>query len=350
MIIRLTGATATKHLGGLDFYSIIVDKENGVTVTLDKTTVSKDTAASETVTGTVTVADGYTLSSVVITMGGADITSSCYTESTGAISISGITGNVVVKATATSNSGSGDSGETPTVGTQITTGSLSGAYLYDNYKFNDATMGNYTSIVPDTTNTYFVYDKIPVTPEYSINIPSGRACYFSKSDGTVITGNSQVNLSKQNYTTIVPANAAYISVCFKYADIQPANVTMTMTQVVSWGEPTTTLLKDSGAVYMAETAIETGKTEPTSYSNFYTYHLIPVTGCNKCKLENCRLSIWYDANKQFISQVNFNINSTAATTIDWSHVAPDNAAYLSVCVKVGDIDKDAVAIVEYPRV
>lgn len=112
MIITLKGATASKNLGGLNFYSIIVNKSSGVTVTLDKTTVDKATAASETVTGTLTVADGYTLSTVTITMGGTDITSSCYTESTGAISITGITGNVVITAKASSNSSSGDSGET----------------------------------------------------------------------------------------------------------------------------------------------------------------------------------------------------------------------------------------------
>lgn len=112
MIITLAGATATKHLGGLNFYSIIVNKSSGVTVTLDKTTVDKASASSTTVTGTLTVADGYTLSSVAITMGGTDITSSCYTESTGAISISGITGNVVITAKATSDSGE-DNGDIP---------------------------------------------------------------------------------------------------------------------------------------------------------------------------------------------------------------------------------------------
>ena len=111
MIITLKGATASKNLGGLNFYSILVNKSSGVTVTLDKTTVSKDTAASETVTGTLTVAEGYTLESVKIMMGNTDKTSAWYNSSTGAITISGITANVVITAVATSNSGSGDSGD-----------------------------------------------------------------------------------------------------------------------------------------------------------------------------------------------------------------------------------------------
>lgn len=113
MIIKLTGATATKSLGGLNFYSITVDKKSGgagITVTLDKTTIDKDAASSTTVTGSITVAEGYTLSSVKIMMGITDKTSAWYNSSTGAITISGITANVTITVTATSNSGSGDSG------------------------------------------------------------------------------------------------------------------------------------------------------------------------------------------------------------------------------------------------
>lgn len=106
MIITLKGCTASKHLGGLNFYSIIVNKSSGITVTLDKTTVSKDTAASATVSGTLTVSSGYTLSSVKIMMGGVDKTSEWYNSSTGAITISGISANVTITAVAVSESGS----------------------------------------------------------------------------------------------------------------------------------------------------------------------------------------------------------------------------------------------------
>ena len=110
MIITLKGATASKNLGGLNFYSILVNKSSGVTVTLDKTTVDKATASSTTVTGTLTVAEGYTLDSVKIMMGDTDKTSAWYNSSTGAITISGITANVVITAVATSNSGEGEGG------------------------------------------------------------------------------------------------------------------------------------------------------------------------------------------------------------------------------------------------
>lgn len=105
MIITLRGCTATKYLGGLDFYSIIVNKSSGVNVVLNKTTVSKDEAASTTITGTVTVSSGYTLSSVTITMGGVDKTSAWYNSSTGAITITGMTANVTITAKAVGEGG-----------------------------------------------------------------------------------------------------------------------------------------------------------------------------------------------------------------------------------------------------
>lgn len=52
-------------------------------------------------TATLTAESGYTIGSVVIKMGGVDITSTVYTESTGAISIAKVTGDVTITAVAT---------------------------------------------------------------------------------------------------------------------------------------------------------------------------------------------------------------------------------------------------------
>ena len=51
-------------------------------------------------TDTLTPASGYTMSSVTIKMGGADITSSAYNTSTRVVSIASVTGNVIITATA----------------------------------------------------------------------------------------------------------------------------------------------------------------------------------------------------------------------------------------------------------
>lgn len=47
-------------------------------------------------TGTLTAASGYQFTSVVITMGGEDITSTCYSPSTGAVHVSAVTGDIMI--------------------------------------------------------------------------------------------------------------------------------------------------------------------------------------------------------------------------------------------------------------
>lgn len=54
-------------------------------------------------TATLTAESGYTMGSVVIKMGGTDITSTAYTASTGVISIASVTGDIVITAAATKN-------------------------------------------------------------------------------------------------------------------------------------------------------------------------------------------------------------------------------------------------------
>lgn len=65
---------------------------------------NSNTADSETsgtpYSGTLSAAAGYEMASVVITMGGVDITSTAYNSGTGAISIASVTGNIVITATA----------------------------------------------------------------------------------------------------------------------------------------------------------------------------------------------------------------------------------------------------------
>lgn len=77
---------------------------HSITNTLTHVTTSNDTVAAEDGTAysaTITAANGYTMSSVTITMGGMDITATVYNANTGVISISKVTGDVVVTAKAT---------------------------------------------------------------------------------------------------------------------------------------------------------------------------------------------------------------------------------------------------------
>lgn len=72
--------------------------------TLTNVTTSNDAVAAEDGTAysaTITAANGYTMSSVTVTMGGTDITATAYNADTGVISIAAVTGDVVITAKAT---------------------------------------------------------------------------------------------------------------------------------------------------------------------------------------------------------------------------------------------------------
>lgn len=63
---------------------------------------------------TLTAASGYKMNDVSITMGGVSITNTAYNASTGEVSINNVSGNIIIKAEAIANSGSGeDTGKHP---------------------------------------------------------------------------------------------------------------------------------------------------------------------------------------------------------------------------------------------
>lgn len=80
------------------------DGEYNVTQTLTHVTSSNNatkTNAGEAYTTTLTAEEDYTMDTVTVKMGGTDITATAYTEATGVVSISEVTGNIVITATAT---------------------------------------------------------------------------------------------------------------------------------------------------------------------------------------------------------------------------------------------------------
>lgn len=77
---------------------------HSITNSLTNVTTSNEAVAAEDGTAysaTITAADGYTMSSVTVKMGGTDITATAYNADTGVISIAAVTGNVVITANAT---------------------------------------------------------------------------------------------------------------------------------------------------------------------------------------------------------------------------------------------------------
>lgn len=78
---------------GVSYYSVHTDL-TGATVASSATTIKE----GEPYTGTITVTDGYTLDSVVVTMGGVDITDTVYAD--GVITIPEVTGTINITVVA----------------------------------------------------------------------------------------------------------------------------------------------------------------------------------------------------------------------------------------------------------
>ena len=335
MIITLVKADfSANNIGQLSSFSVLTNILGGAIYT-GPSSVKR----GEGLNATITFADGSELLQMNVMMGGSIFTDYTIENNTINLNIPEVTGIVVINIVAT--------GETiaPPV---IDIDPIAAAILHNGAEFPAQATGEYAINITGST-VYYIYEKIPVKPNREYRLQYGRACFFLDGNGQALI-NQYVNLTSEytDWTFETPANCEYITVAFKYSDAAPENIKLEA--LAKWGNPVTTLLKDTGAIYTDQTAVEAGKTDISSYSGFYTYKHIPVTGGKKYQMENCRLSFWSDANKNFISQINFNINSATATTSDWSHVAPDNAAYLTVCVKAVDIDKDSVAMVEYSKI
>ena len=73
---------------------VIQQNLNNVNTSNGATSVAKNGSFSTTLTA----ATGYQISSVVVTMGGVDITATAYTSGTGVVSIASVTGNVTITA------------------------------------------------------------------------------------------------------------------------------------------------------------------------------------------------------------------------------------------------------------
>lgn len=107
--LTLTGHVSISNQSTMPmvFYSVDPEEEEettySVTQTLSHVTSSfsgSSVTAESSFSATLTADTDYSITSVVVTMGGVDITSTAYNESTGAVSIGSVTGVVTITATA----------------------------------------------------------------------------------------------------------------------------------------------------------------------------------------------------------------------------------------------------------
>ena len=180
---------------------------------------------------------------------------------------------------------------------------------------------------------YFGYNKIPVKGNHAVKVPYGRNGWWLDKEMNDI---SLINFTNnvENFTAIAPENAAYLIVCFKYAEITPeACVAYQSVESVvpTFGEENLLVEHD---VELIEECAPTANSSTVDYTKtaYFTYRLIPVTGGRAVKVPYGRNAWWIDEEMKDISLVNFTLGSD-----DFTHIAPANAKYLTVCFKYEEV-------------
>lgn len=185
-------------------------------------------------TANVAASTGYTLSSVAVTMGGTDITSSVYAN--GVITIQAVTGNVTITAVATADASAGlfdnatwFNGYWNASGTSATT--KSGTTYLTNYFIELPTDADWT-ITPKTISGYLV----GIRP-YVCRTMSGTSPQTFTRSSTVYGNVSSAAAQTLSTATIrqLDTSAAYFAVCLYANTSSGSGVGMTLTDA-SWDD------------------------------------------------------------------------------------------------------------------
>lgn len=235
--------------------------------------------------GTITAAESYRLTSVTVTMGGTDITSTAYND--GVISIASVTGNLVITATATVIANILQN-------TVVTTGK----YL----KTNDGTIAN--------SGTEFVTDDIDIS-EYAgqvilidfigctYSLDAYRFAFYDSSNTFIECKYN--GLTKLSYE--VPSNAKYMKLGGKYAGMTGITVSVAKNSI------TPSNLISGGYYDMADATIKS--------DSGYSHALLDMGAC-WAKVINCSSFVSLDSNQGFISAGSGNHNT--------GNISPNSAA------------------------
>ena len=275
MIITLKGADfSSSNIGTLSTWSISRVLGTGATYS-GVTYVDKGAALS----ATVTIADGYELGSagVTVTMGGVAGSYATVDGSTVTISISSVTGNVVIKVpTVNSSTGEEDSETT---------------YYIVTYKYVNAD-GN--SIKSDTTES----------------VAAGTSKTFSTSNAASISG----------YTV---------------SSVSPTSATINSNTTVTYTYATNTTSSDGTIVALADTNnYESGtfllaNGNSTTLANYIPSQLIEVEGGKSYTVVHYAVHIchWLDETETFISGAS-NVSATNGSANTYTLTAPSTAKYI----------------------
>ena len=240
-------STITVSYGGktTTFTVTVTHATTQYTITNNLTNVTNSNAATvinelTSYAAILTPTTDYIMSSVSITMGGTEITSTAYDESDNNISIASVTGNIVITATAIE-----DAGWTP--GVPYSSGDLN---MGDNgYRLSTST----GELVSSGNNSDMVSDYLPchgASVLTGANLLLQNMFYYDQNKAFIIALATHTGIENP-YPYPVPRNAYYVRVCSRSAsptvtpyvyDALPVNTPYVLNKhyVFDWGEETET--------------------------------------------------------------------------------------------------------------
>ena len=341
--IDLAGKTITAYAYGAGVDRVMAYGIDMCTVTLKLTNATSSNGAAgvekgKPYTTTITANDGYELRSVTVTMGGADVTASAY--SNGVVSIAEVTGDVVITAAASvpaftyvvpdldgaTRMNWYVSGSTFTIGNSNGYVAL-GVSTANSHSFTDRESGtlylmpipaNATEVLVETTDASFVDAKFMVVS----NAGGSLTCvydsgYFAKNAGNGWTAEFDSSLGGWMAINLAYSHDGSVKPAWGYD--AKSKVTVTFSNGVSGGgsdEPAISynnLFSTSDANYSVGRLNSSGAVN-TSYTNGFVSgyisaakgDVIRAKSANTAFLSNYGVLAFYNSSKTYIGQIYIN--------------------------------------------
>ena len=180
---------------------------------------------------------------------------------------------------------------------------------------------------------YFAFVDYPVTGGVTYSIPYGRNYFWTDSSGAYLSGGQ--GLGATNLTLTAPSQAAYITICWSYADLGSSDAVIRAAN----GADDNGSGDTSEATYLVTPWACWPEGKESALDGYFAFVDYPVLG-------GALYSIPYGRN-YFFEDIDHNyIQGASGGGLATLEVAtPSNAAYITICFKPDEISTSDAAIV-----
>ena len=349
MILTIKGADfSSANIGTLSTF--VVSKSIGRGASFD---IPSFVEKNSSVNWVITLGEDYTFGTYSVTMGGEVVTPTV-NGSEMTIAIANVTGNIRITVATVYNGveelPEPDEPDVPTPDEPETPGEnvTDLGTLIEGKTFNTNATQNYNGVTK-TDAAYFCYDKMPVEPNTTYRIQYGRATYLLTSDYSTIgwNGSKRVNLTSEvdDFTFTTPNGCEYISVTFKYEDIQPNEVVVQRLGSVSIIKESENYISELTSELLPNTGLNSTSYQTEVNEGTFVYKNIPIEANTIYQIQYARNTWFLDANKSAKYKVNMRTETT-----DYTHTTQEGIAYMTTSFSYSDIQPEDVKIIKYKKV